>query len=291
MNLFRALSRFKSSDLTDTEQTWVKRIEQRRAQLLSDTRVIETVDYGAGRMQASIDAERDIVRSALRNAETVGDVTQITSKTERWATLLFLLVREFSPSMCLEMGTSVGISGSYLSAALKVNNHGALMTLEGDPAKSEIARETLSVLGLSDTRVITGKFADTLPSVLEEAQYIDFAFVDGHHDEQATVAYFEQILPCLKPNSMLVFDDIYWSDGMTRAWRTIIERGEITTSVDMHTVGICIVKGNATDSLHLILSPHEDNLSRKILAKLPSTWRGRLSQMKQKLGGVNAVTR
>ena len=50
--------------------------------------------------------------------------------------------------------------------------------------------------------------------------------IDGHHDEQATIAYFEKFIPYLSKNSIIVFDDISWSDGMRRAWNTI-EKNEM----------------------------------------------------------------
>jgi predicted O-methyltransferase YrrM len=43
---------------------------------------------------------------------------------------------------------------------------------------------------------------------------LDFAFIDGHHDERATVAYFQQMKPSLSPGAVVLFYDIKWSSGM-----------------------------------------------------------------------------
>lgn len=49
----------------------------------------------------------------------------------------------------------------------------------------------------------------------------DLAFVDGHHDEQATLDYFALIRPRMRTGAVMAFDDIEWSDGMRRAWKEI----------------------------------------------------------------------
>jgi predicted O-methyltransferase YrrM len=89
--------------------------------------------------------------------------------------------------------------------------------------------------------VIVGLFKDTLKSVLEENAPIDYAFVDGHHQEEPTVAYFREILPFLCERSVLVFDDISWSEGMERAWRVIKAHESVKISIDLRYVGICII--------------------------------------------------
>ena len=69
----------------------------------------------------------------------------------------------------------------------------------------------------------------------------DYAFVDGHHDELATLSYFEQILPFMTESSIIVFDDISWSRGMERAWNAIIENESIKASVNLFKLGICVL--------------------------------------------------
>ena len=78
--------------------------------------------------------------------------------------------------------------------------------------------------------------------MLESNTLIDYAFIDGHHDQDATIDYFRQIKPHLSPNAVLVFDDISWSDGMKKAWKTIKNDKDIEVYVDLFVVGVCIVK-------------------------------------------------
>ena len=81
----------------------------------------------------------------------------------------------------------------------------------------------------------------TLDKVLNEHKPIDFAFIDGHHDEDATITYFEQIQPYLSEKSILIFDDISWSDGMRKAWKRIEGSEKVRISLDLRVIGICIL--------------------------------------------------
>jgi predicted O-methyltransferase YrrM len=89
--------------------------------------------------------------------------------------------------------------------------------------------------------VVPGRFQDTLADVAREQAPVDFAFIDGHHDEHATVAYFRQILPHLGRSAVLVFDDISWSPGMERAWKTVTADERVGLAVDLSAIGICLV--------------------------------------------------
>jgi hypothetical protein len=45
----------------------------------------------------------------------------------------------------------------------------------------------------------------------------------------------------LADGALLVFDDISWSGGMKRAWKTIILDERVKISVDLRQIGICII--------------------------------------------------
>lgn len=109
-----------------------------------------------------------------------------------------------------------------------------------------LAREHFSTLDLNNVKVVIGQFQDTLAEVLNQHKRIGFAFIDGHHDEGATLAYFEKIKPFLSDRAMLVFVDISWSKGMRRAWRSIELDESVGISLDLSAVGICIISSQVT---------------------------------------------
>jgi predicted O-methyltransferase YrrM len=61
--------------------------------------------------------------------------------------LLWALVRVMKPDWVLETGTSYGVSAAYLSAGLRDNGHGRLVTLDATPAYQEKARGLCGLLG------------------------------------------------------------------------------------------------------------------------------------------------
>jgi predicted O-methyltransferase YrrM len=140
----------------------------------------------------------------------------------------------------LELGTALGISTAYQAAALALNRQGRILTLEGAGSLASLARENFGRLGLENIEIVVGPFQDTLQDVLDQNGAIDYVFIDGHHDERATLAYFRQICPHLTEGAILVFDDISWSAGMRRAWNTINRDRCLKACVDLIRVGICI---------------------------------------------------
>ena len=101
------------------------------------------------------------------------------------------------------------------------------------------------MLGIERVDVVAGRFQDTLQDVLSENAPINFVFIDGHHDENASLTYFRQILPHLSDGVILVFDDIHWSRGMERTWNTIQKDRNLKVSLDLLSAGICILTKSA----------------------------------------------
>ena len=192
------------------------------------------------RMRAELEASTDVTDRWGREA-TIGEITRSASKKPLWASLLFRLVRHLRPASCIEMGTCVGISGAYQAAALALNGAGRLVTLEGHEALVAVARGTFAQLGLTQAEVRAGRFEDTLEPALDDMDPVDYLFIDGHHQEDATLAYFEQALPHLSRCATLVFDDITWSEGMQRAWARLQEDERVTVSVDLRSIGLCLL--------------------------------------------------
>jgi predicted O-methyltransferase YrrM len=82
---------------------------------------------------------------------------------------------------------------------------------------------------------------------LDEVTPLDYAFIDGHHVESATLDYMEQMVPRLSPEAVLVFDDIDWSDGMRRAWSKIAADPRFAMTLDLGTIGFAVVSASSTE--------------------------------------------
>jgi predicted O-methyltransferase YrrM len=220
------------------EKDWIEKIEMLRNSLNTSSIEISITDYGAGSPDINLTAEE--MSQGIVVARTIGEVCQSASKPYKWDFLLFKLVREFRPSVCLELGTALGISAAYQAAACELNHHGRIVTLEGAESLVSLARENFQRLGIERVDIVLGRFQDSLQDVLDENAPIDFVFIDGHHDENATLTYFRQILPHLSDGAILIFDDISWSRGMERAWNSIQKDRTLKVSVDLFSVGVCV---------------------------------------------------
>ncbi|NJL38663.1 MAG: class I SAM-dependent methyltransferase [Leptolyngbyaceae cyanobacterium RM2_2_4] len=205
------------------EKAWIRRIESLRTELIQSNEKL--INYSS---------------SYQERIEWIRDICQRNSKNSTWSLLLFKLIRELQPHTCIELGTCLGISTAYQAAALQVNNHGKIITLEGAESYAAIAKRNFEQLDLQ-VSVVIGLFQDTLQEVLQQQNKIDFAFIDGHHDERATISYYKQLLPFLSNNAVIVFDDIAWSEGMKRAWHYLCNDKCIKTAVSLFNVGICVV--------------------------------------------------
>ena len=163
------------------------------------------------------------------------------SRSSGSALVLFKLIRNLEPLSCLELGTSLGISGAYQAAALSLNRRGQITTIEGDPVLASMAEKAFVELALQNIKVVTGRFQDTLDEVLQQNGPVDFAFIDGHHEENATISYYERVLESASDNPVFVFDDIRWSDGMRRAWSRLQSDRRTNLCIDMGSMGLCVV--------------------------------------------------
>jgi predicted O-methyltransferase YrrM len=220
-----------SSILTPEESDAVQLLESIRTRLECSNERILMTDYGA---QAK--------NSAEQIARVVGDVAVQSSKPYRWALFLFKLIRTFKPASCLELGTCLGVSGMYQASALRLNGKGSLVTLEGAESYAAIAKETFSSAGFPDIQIVVGRFQETLFVAAAQIAPIDLVFIDGHHDGDATLRYFETLLPFCSAAAIVVFDDIHWSRGMTRAWNVLRTDSRIAFFSDLSQVGIIFLR-------------------------------------------------
>lgn len=206
-----------------------QQIEQLRQQLVRSKTTFTKCDLGAG-SSAGIAQQR-----------TVGEEAAVVSILPEYGQLLFRLVRHFRPQQVLELGTSLGIGTAYLAAGL--SEHARLVTIEGCPETLSLAKQNLQQLQLHqhvDFR--EGAFGEVLPQVLQELSQPDFIFLDGHHQKEPVLNYFQMLLPHMHEQSVLVVDDIHWSKGMEEAWEELRSHPRASFSLDFFRFGVLIFR-------------------------------------------------
>jgi predicted O-methyltransferase YrrM len=60
----------------------------------------------------------------------------------------------------------------------------------------------------------------------------DLIYFDGNHSQQATLQYFEDLLPTITNHSVWIFDDIHWSTDMEATWEVIKKHPKVTVTID-----------------------------------------------------------
>jgi predicted O-methyltransferase YrrM len=202
-------------------------IENIRAGLLADERVITVTDLGAGSLVNN------------NRQKKISDIARNALKPPKLAQLLYRLINDLEPCNIIELGTCLGITTLYLNKAAP---EAQLYTLEGCPATAGVAAEVFNKAGIENIKLITGNFDDTLPEVIDSLNRLDVVFVDGNHQKEATLNYFEWCLPKVHENTLLIFDDIYWSEGMKEAWNIIKSHPQVTVSIDLFWIGLVFFK-------------------------------------------------
>jgi predicted O-methyltransferase YrrM len=91
-----------------------------------------------------------------------------------------------------------------------------------------------------------GPIVGTLPDAVERSAPIDYAFVDAEHTEEATVGYFESIVPHMSPQAVMVFDDIPWSRELWRAWRRIADDERVSAAFALGRMGVAVISRGPT---------------------------------------------
>jgi predicted O-methyltransferase YrrM len=220
-------------------ERWFGRIEALRGDLAASTDRVEVVDYGAG-LPTSVRTDDEMGHGFVSHPE-VSRLTTTASLPSTYGRVLHAIVSSTGVRRGIELGTCLGISAAYQAAALAGRDNARFVTCEGAPALAALARRNLDGLGLGTVDVVAGRFADTLPTVAAEQDPVDYAFIDGHHDEHATVGYFDLLLPHLGSTAVLVFDDIRWSAGMSRAWDAIRSAQAVLAAVDLRRLGLVVV--------------------------------------------------
>jgi predicted O-methyltransferase YrrM len=193
------------------------------------------LDFGAG--DPSDKKSKEEMQNGKMVCSSIAKLSSIGLKNV-WSQWIYLLTKEKKPKVILELGTCCGFSAITMALA---NSDAKIYTLEGAKEIAQIASSNIKKANCSNITQVIGRFVDTLPSLLEAIAPIDFAFIDGHHDEFATVEYFKTIKPFMSKDSVMAFDDISWSDGMKKAWAQIVLEVGVTNCEDLGKIGICYI--------------------------------------------------
>ena len=195
--------------------------EKFRNKLFQNQEILEITDFGEGSR---------VFKSKQRKISAIAKNTGITYKRQK---LLFRLMRYFKTATNLELGTSLGLATTAMALANPLAN---VVTIEGCPNTAKKAQEYFDYNNLKNIKLHTTTFENFLSE--HTSDKYDLVYIDGNHNKEKTLQYFKILIRKIKNNSVLIFDDIYWSPSMTDAWRQIIQHPSVSVSIDIFYWGL-----------------------------------------------------
>jgi len=198
-----------------------KLLAKYRSVLNNSKSVISVKDLGAG---------SKVLES---NTRSISDISKKAGITLQRAKLLYRIVNYFKPSSILELGTSVGISTCAISLG---NSNAQINTIEGCPETASVAKEQFKNFNLNNINLIVNEFDKELNNL--KSQKFDLIYIDGNHQKEATINYFNTLLNTVNNDSVVILDDIHWSKGMTEAWNIIKQNPKVKLTIDTFFWGI-----------------------------------------------------
>lgn len=212
-------SDFKNEDLDVFEQ-----IQSYRKELSNNTQIITYEIFGS-----------DLKR-------TVKEISLIAASPEIWGKFHYLIAKNLSVKNYLEIGTNLGVSGAYILSALKKNTESNFVTMEGLESLCDISRKQFSKISdEKNFQIIQGLYEDTFDQVLDLPFDFDVIFIDGNHQKEPTLHYFNSLKSKLNSPAVIVFDDINWNHGMQEAWEIIRNERDVNYALDLYKLGIVII--------------------------------------------------
>ena len=217
-------------------------IERCRHDLLNSSAYIRRSEFGAGsRMHEN------------QVSQSVAGIARTALSLPFQCRFMARLANFTSPEVVVEFGTSLGIATAYLSAGIPTAQ---IITIEGDPVVAEYASINFQSLGINNISVVKETFETFLTGRLQELKSIDLIFIDGNHRKASLLQYYAALKKFISPQTIIIVDDIYWSEEMNEGWNELTNYPEVTQSVDCFQFGLLFFNpGFISKEHHLIKLP------------------------------------
>ncbi len=197
--------------------------------MLNDQSFIDVTDYGAGSL------------SMTGNRRKIRDIVKRSIKPPRHAQLLFNIVDFIKPHRIVELGTSLGLTTSYLAL---VQSKAEVYTFEGCPQTAQKAKTLFKKLSIQNVTVVEGNLDLVLDDFFNDINRADLIYIDANHTYDATIRYFNSSIRICHELSVLILDDVYLTKEMNKAWETIKSHPDVQLTIDLFYFGIIFFRKN-----------------------------------------------
>ena len=225
------------------EERTVSEVKAIREELRQRPGVVEIPDLKAANRHGT--PESDQLAQTTVPWRRLVDQASVTEASGR---LLFRVATAVGAGTAIEVGTCLGISSSWIAAALARDADPKMVCLDGAPNLLAVAQQNVERVGGFKAELRPGLFSDTVAKAVAELDVIDFAYVDGEHFYEPTIRDAHLLLPKLRDGGAIVFDDIGWNAEMQMAWRSLANHPLCALAIEpRHCGSRCfgvIVKGD-----------------------------------------------
>jgi predicted O-methyltransferase YrrM len=190
-------------------------VRSRYSDLVRDHSPLRGMDHGKG----------------MASTRTIAYYARNSAMNDQQAALLHRFVHRVKPRRAIELGTNLGKSLASMATAY---SEGEFTGVEGNAALADQAQKNMHALELSHAHIVHNTFDGFLENVHPG---VDLIFIDGDHHYEPTMRYFNRAKSLLSDGGCVVLHDIYWSEGMKRAWSEIKKDRAVTVTVDLFFLG------------------------------------------------------
>src|SRR3954447_736432 len=154
----------------------------------------------------------EVQRALIEETAELGGISMMQVAPEQGA-LLTILTKLVGARSAVEVGTFTGYSSLCIARGLADGGH--LLCCDVSEEWTAIARRAWERAGVADRidlKLAPG--AETLRALPEE-ETVDLAFVDA--DKPGYPVYYEELLARLRPNGVLLVDNVLWGGNVINA--------------------------------------------------------------------------
>lgn len=221
------LMRFVFNDSSKNFPKEFEVIEEQRKKMHKDSSLVNYEDFGAG---------GDVERKKTMSLQAI---SALAVKQSKYSRFLYRLIQYQKSTEVVELGTSLGITTAYLSLACN-----KVHTVEADKNILSVAKNNWQQLFINNVHSYCFDLNDAWNKLSDHVNTIDFLFIDANHRKEAMIRYVLQALPYIHQRSVIVLDDIHWSEETKEAWEILKKRKEVSLSFDIFQMGVLFFDSN-----------------------------------------------
>ena len=178
-----------------------------------------------------------VIDQLVKETAALGSVAQMQIAPEQ-GQFLEIIVKISQANKCLEIGRFTGLSTLCMAKGLP--KKGSITTIDNSDEFLPIAQKYWQMAGVSNKiDSIIGAGAEVMQSFIDRQYFFDLIFIDA--DKNNYPNYYELSLPLLRPNGIVIIDNMLWhgdvaddtkTDKETRTIRTLNQSIQSDERVD-----------------------------------------------------------